>query len=71
MFDIPSRCCELLAPELQGPLFLNLKTNISRLWEKFSKLIVLGFPLLWRDTMTKATLIEDNISLGLAYRFRG
>jgi hypothetical protein len=23
--------------------------------------IVLEFPLLWRDTVTKATLIEDNI----------
>lgn len=29
---------------------------------------VLEFLLLWRDTMTTATLIE-NISLGLAYRF--
>ena len=30
-----------------------------------------GFPLLWRDTETSATLIKENIYLGLAYRFRG
>ena len=27
--------------------------------------------LLWRDTMTMATLIQDSISLGLPYSFRG
>jgi hypothetical protein len=27
--------------------------------------------LLWRDTMTKATLIRENIELGPAYSFRG
>ena len=27
--------------------------------------------LLQTDTMTKATLMKDNIELGLAYRFRG
>jgi hypothetical protein len=32
---------------------------------------VLGFLLLGRDTMTKTTLIKENISLGLAGRFRG
>jgi hypothetical protein len=26
---------------------------------------------LWRDTVTTATLIKENISLGLAYSFRG
>ena len=31
----------------------------------------LGFTLLWKNTMTKATLIKDNISLGLAYWFWG
>ena len=27
--------------------------------------------LLWEDNMTKATLLKENISLGLAYSFRG
>ena len=27
--------------------------------------------LLWKDTVTTTTLIKENISLGLAYRFRG
>lgn len=34
----------------------------------FSKL---GFLLLWRDPMITTALIKENISLGLAYRFRG
>jgi hypothetical protein len=33
--------------------------------------VLVRVPLLWRDTMTKATLIKDNIQLLLAYRFRG
>ena len=33
--------------------------------------VLIRFPLLQRDTMTKATLTKDNIWLGLAYRFRG
>ena len=30
-----------------------------------------GFPWLGRDTMTRATLVKNNLSLELAYRFRG
>jgi hypothetical protein len=30
---------------------------------------LLGFPLLWRNTMTKPTFIRDNIWLSLAYSF--
>ena len=31
----------------------------------------LGFLLIWRDTMTMATLIREDIELGLAWSFRG
>ena len=34
-------------------------------------LVLVRVLLLWTNTMTKATLTKDNISLGLAYRFRG
>ena len=33
--------------------------------------VLVRVSLLSRDTITKATLIMDNISLGLAYKFRG
>jgi hypothetical protein len=32
--------------------------------------ILVGVSLLKRDTMTKVTLIKENISLGLSYSFR-
>jgi hypothetical protein len=32
--------------------------------------VLAALVLLWRDIMTMAILIKDNISLGLAYRFR-
>jgi hypothetical protein len=33
--------------------------------------VLVGVLLLWKDIMTMASLIKDNIELGLPYRFRG
>ena len=39
--------------------------------ESFLAPVLVTVSLLWRDTMTKITLIKANICLGLAYSFRG
>ena len=48
------------------PLGLQKKDLVSK-----KQPTVLMFLLLWKDTITMPTLIKANISLGLAYSFRG
>jgi len=47
--------------------YLTHKTTNT--YDLFISPVVLEFSLMGKDTMTKATLIKDNIVLRLAYRF--
>jgi hypothetical protein len=60
------RCLGLVTPVFHTKLIDN---TIIIQWKSWATVIVLGFTLLWRDTMTMASLIKDNIWLGFVQRF--
>ena len=66
-------CSLCLFSYLSYTVQVHLPRNITTHSELKSSLsiTVLGFSLLWTKNMTIATLIKENISLGLAYSFRG